>query len=160
VEGLSVVDGVHVLVADDGPSFARAIERARQPDEGARLADAAYEWVATHHESDAVIGRLADTLAKAVTGGAARSRPDDARPRAAPGLDVNDAEDGLVVYQDDTGAVHHLNSSVAAVFVLCNGSFSVTEIAEEIQEAFGLDAAPSDEVARCLAGLRGSGLIG
>ncbi|HEY2833597.1 MAG TPA: PqqD family peptide modification chaperone [Sporichthyaceae bacterium] len=160
VQGLSVVDGVHALVAKDGPSFARAIERARQPDEGARLADAAYEWVAAHHDSDVVIGRLADVLARATVDAArARPGPDDVRPRAAAGLDVNDAEDGLVVYGATTGAVHHLNSTVAAVFVLCNGGLTVTDITEEIQKAFGLDAAPADEVARCLAGLRGSGLV-
>jgi len=77
---------------------------------------------------------------------------DDRRiPRQASSLEVNEAEDGLVVYDPAHEMVHHLNESAALIFDLCDGSRDVAAIARVVGEAFRLDPPPRDET---LAGLR------
>jgi hypothetical protein len=68
----------------------------------------------------------------------------------ADGLDVSESEDGLVIYNERTDRVHHLNSTAALVFQLCDGSRSAGEIADLLQKAFKLDGAPTVEVETCL----------
>src|SRR4051812_18637078 len=40
----------------------------------------------------------------------------DAHPKHAANLEVNEADDGLVVYDPAAGMVHHLNASAAVIF--------------------------------------------
>ena len=75
------------------------------------------------------------------------------------GLDLNEAEDGLIVFDEGTDTVHHLNGTAAVILGLCDGSRDCGAIATELGNAFGLDAAPIDETLRCLADLSGRGLI-
>ena len=44
------------------------------------------------------------------------------KPRATQGLDVNETEDGLVIYTAANDKVHHLNNTAAVIFQLCDGS--------------------------------------
>jgi hypothetical protein len=74
-----------------------------------------------------------------------------ARPRMVAGLEVNEADDGLVVYDPATDMVHHLNASASLIFELCDGSRDPDAIARILGEAYGLSTPPSDEA---LAGLR------
>jgi PqqD family protein of HPr-rel-A system len=75
------------------------------------------------------------------------------RPQASADLEVNEAPDGLVIYDTQTGQVHYLNPSASAVFALCTGDRDAAAIAREMQSVFGLPEPPSAEVAECLEDL-------
>jgi PqqD family protein of HPr-rel-A system len=81
------------------------------------------------------------------------------RPRQAESLEVNEAEDGLVVYDARQDQVHHLNPSAAVIFDLCDGSRSVDEIAAVLADLYGLDAPPVTETQAGLDELATRGLI-
>lgn len=81
-------------------------------------------------------------------------------PLARPGLEVVEAADGYVVYDEDRDRVHRLNRTAAVVFELCTGTNSTADIAVLLQQAFGLDAPPEAETEACVAQLRAEGLIG
>jgi hypothetical protein len=80
-------------------------------------------------------------------------------PRAVDGLDLSETDDGLVVYDDATDTVHHLNRTAAVVFGLCDGTRDAEAIADELGTLFGLEQAPLEETVTCLADLSGKGLI-
>jgi hypothetical protein len=82
------------------------------------------------------------------------------KPRMAEGLDVNETDDGLIIYQESTDRVHHLNPTAAVVFELCDGTRSTDEIAVLVAETFGLGNAPVLETTACLESLAGEKLIG
>jgi hypothetical protein len=81
------------------------------------------------------------------------------RPCTAEGLDVNEAEDGLVVYVPATDTVHHLNKTAGIIFGLCDGTRDSAAIAAELAVLFGLDEPPLDETATCLSGLEAIDLV-
>ena len=87
--------------------------------------------------------------------------PEDStdRPERAAGLEVNEVDDGFVVYQPSPERVHHLNSTAAFVLELSNGERTQAQIAEEMRSIFGLDEAPLDAVAGCVIELRSLGLL-
>jgi PqqD family protein of HPr-rel-A system len=70
----------------------------------------------------------------------------DMNPRKADSLEINEAEDGLVVYDPVHDMVHHLNPSAALIFELCDGTRDADAIAQVLQEAWSLDAPPADDV--------------
>lgn len=74
----------------------------------------------------------------------------NARPRKAGALEINEADDGLVVYDSAHDMVHHLNPTAALIFELSDGTRDIDAIAVILAEAFGLDAPPHDQA---LAGL-------
>jgi hypothetical protein len=80
-------------------------------------------------------------------------------PRLAPGLDVNEATDGLVIYQHDCDRLHYLNQTAAFILECCDGTVCAEELPALMAEAFGLDAAPSDEVGECLTTLLKEGIL-
>ena len=82
-----------------------------------------------------------------------------AHPRAADGLDVNEADDGLVVYVEATETVHHLNRTAAVIFGLCDGTRDASAIAAEVAALFELVEPPLDETLACLADLAASELV-
>ena len=69
----------------------------------------------------------------------------DMNPRKAASLEVNEAEDGLVVYDPQHDMVHHLNPSASLIFDLCDGTRDAEEIARVLAEAWKLQAPPTDE---------------
>jgi coenzyme PQQ synthesis protein D (PqqD) len=73
------------------------------------------------------------------------------RPRIAQGLELNEVEDGLIVYQESTERLHHLNPTAAIVFQLCDGSRDAAEIAIDVAELFGLEHPPTGVVDSCIA---------
>jgi hypothetical protein len=75
----------------------------------------------------------------------------DTNPVKLKTLEVNDAEDGLVVYDPSHDVVHHLNPSAAVIFDLCDGTRDPEEIAGVLAEVYGLQTPPVDEI---LVGLR------
>ncbi len=80
-------------------------------------------------------------------------------PRAVDGLDVTEADDGLVVYVEDTETVHHLNKTAAVIFGLCDGTLDGPAIADELGALFSLETTPLAETLDCLAELERNGLI-
>ncbi len=70
----------------------------------------------------------------------------DANPRRVAGLEINEAEDGLVVYDPAHDMVHHLNPSAAMIFDLCDGSRDLPAIARVLAEAFELVALPLEDI--------------
>jgi hypothetical protein len=78
----------------------------------------------------------------------------------ADGLDVNEVEDGLVIFQESTDTVHHLNHSASAVLALCDGSRDARAIATFLAEAFGLPEPPFEDTVLCLEALTRRGLVG
>lgn len=75
-----------------------------------------------------------------------------ANPIRSDGLEVEEAEDGLVVFDPRADMVHHLNPTAAIIFDLSDGSRDPEEIARMLAQIYELDA-PAREDA--LAGLRG-----
>jgi hypothetical protein len=75
----------------------------------------------------------------------------DTYPRQSEPLELNEADDGLVVYDPAQETVHHLNASAALIFDLCDGTRDAETIARLLAEAYSLDAPPRDEA---LAGLQ------
>lgn len=69
------------------------------------------------------------------------------------------AEDGYVVYQPSRDQVHHLNAAAALILELCTSGHSSDDIAPLVQEAFGLEALPTVEVADVLAMLAAQEII-
>ena len=66
----------------------------------------------------------------------------DARFMKVRNLDINEAPDGYVVYDDARAKVHFMNVTAASILELCDGQTSVGAIYKLIQEAFDLDEAP------------------
>jgi hypothetical protein len=77
---------------------------------------------------------------------AAPSTMTDMNPRKTDSLEINEAEDGLVVYDPVHDMVHHLNPSASLIFDLCDGTRDADEIARVLAEAWSLQDAPTDEV--------------
>ncbi len=69
----------------------------------------------------------------------------DAYPRKADPLEVNEADDGLVVYDPVHDMVHHLNPSASMIFDLCDGTRDAESIALILAEAYDLDTPPRDD---------------
>jgi Coenzyme PQQ synthesis protein D (PqqD) len=86
--------------------------------------------------------------------------PDATRqPQTAIGLDVQEAEDGLVIYVAATDTVHHLNKTAGVIFGLCDGTRDAEAIAAELAALFDLATLPLDETLACLSELVESGLV-
>jgi hypothetical protein len=81
------------------------------------------------------------------------------RPTQADGLEINEVDDGLVLYQPGPGQVHYLNNTAAFVFELCSGDHTVVEIAASMADAFSMPAPPFDTVVQCVQQLRGKGVL-
>ena len=81
-------------------------------------------------------------------------------PTARGDLEVNEVEDGLVVYDTARDRVHYLDVTASVVFSLCTGANDEATMVEQLVAAFGQ---PADEVAAhvaaALARFRTEGLL-
>ncbi len=75
------------------------------------------------------------------------------------GLDVHETEDGLIVFNPATDRVHHLNHTAGAVFVLCDGKKTASQLAQAVGELFGLSEQPTEGVSSALQELVGEGVL-
>jgi hypothetical protein len=82
-----------------------------------------------------------------------------ARPVQADGLEVNEVEDGLVLYQAGPKLVHYLNNTAAFVFELCSGERTVDEIAAFVARSFDMEGLPIAAVVSCVDELREKGVL-
>jgi hypothetical protein len=83
----------------------------------------------------------------------------DACPRPVEGIEVNQVEDGYVIYDPARDRVHYLNHTAVLLLELCNGQLAARELPALLQEAYGLPEPPETEVAECLAKLLEEGLV-
>jgi Coenzyme PQQ synthesis protein D (PqqD) len=81
------------------------------------------------------------------------------RPQIAEGLEIEEVDDGLIVYQESVERVHHLNPTASVVFQLCDGSRDAASIATAVGTLFGLEDPPRDEVDSCLSRFLREGLL-
>jgi coenzyme PQQ synthesis protein D (PqqD) len=75
------------------------------------------------------------------------------------GLEVTHAPDGCVIYDAANEKVHYLNPTAGVVFELCDGVNSTRTIADFLNIAYALDAAPLESVRDCLVSLLDQGLV-
>jgi len=80
------------------------------------------------------------------------------RPKKSDGLEVDEVEDGFVIYQPDRDRVHYLNPTANLILDLCDGSLTATQIAELVAQSFDLAAPPQQDVDEALAKLQAEGL--
>ena len=80
-------------------------------------------------------------------------------PTAREDVEVNEVEDGLVIYDTGRDRVHYLNHTAALVFALCTGANSEAVIAQQVAKAFSLAEGADAEVAEALAVLEREGLL-
>jgi hypothetical protein len=83
----------------------------------------------------------------------------DAYPRRADLLEINEADDGLVIYDPTHDKVHHLNTSASMIFDLCDGTRDVEAIAQVLAEAYDLSAPPREDAVAGLDDLADRELI-
>ncbi len=80
-------------------------------------------------------------------------------PRSADGLDVNEVDDGLVIYDGQSDRVHYLNMTAGVVFSLCDGEHSESQVVALTRETFDGEDLSDTDVAACLAQLRTEGIV-
>ncbi len=83
----------------------------------------------------------------------------DAFPKLADNIEINQVEDGYVIYQPELDRVHYLNKTAVLILEACTGKNAVEAIERVVQEAYSLSEAPKKEVEDCLANLSKEGLI-
>ena len=81
------------------------------------------------------------------------------KPKHIDGLDIEQTEDGYIIYEADKDRVHYLNPTAALILELCNGSNSIDAISELVQEAFHLPEAPEQVVRETITQMTGEGLL-
>jgi hypothetical protein len=81
------------------------------------------------------------------------------RPTKSEGLEIDQVEDGFVVYQQDRARVHYLNPTAKLILELCDGTLTAAQIAGLIEAAFSLPQPPRQEVDDALATLETEGLL-
>jgi len=79
--------------------------------------------------------------------------------KQAEGLEINQVEDGFIIYDPAKDSVHFLNPSAVFVLELCNGRHETAEILTIVREAYGLEETPEKEILDVLTRLRNEGLI-
>ncbi len=75
------------------------------------------------------------------------------------GLEVQVVGNRVLAYEMASNRIHYLNPTAALILELCDGNRSTEELAWLVQEAYGLEQAPVDEVVQGLATLRTSGIV-
>jgi hypothetical protein len=74
-------------------------------------------------------------------------------------IEYTQSDEGCLVYDSLLDRVHFLNLTAWFVLRSCDGQTGRTAMAESLQGAFGLEAAPLEQVDACLSTLREAGLL-
>ncbi len=80
-------------------------------------------------------------------------------PSQAVTVDVDEVDDGLVIFQPHPPQVHYLNNTAALVYVMSTGATSAIEMALGLEQAFDLTATPLAETTGCIDRLVDLGLL-
>lgn len=91
-------------------------------------------------------------------------RTDDTsnRPQVRESLIFRPLDEEWVVYDSDGEKLHVLNRAAAVVWLLCNGELTVSEISNEVAEAFGNQVPTEqleDDVRQTIADFSAKGLL-
>jgi PqqD family protein of HPr-rel-A system len=82
------------------------------------------------------------------------------KPKVRDDLTVVVLDGEAVIYDDETGDLHHLNTTATIVFQLCDGSGTVPELASDIAEVFAFDGAEMQrQVEALVEGFEDAGLL-
>ncbi|MCI0453366.1 MAG: PqqD family protein [Candidatus Dadabacteria bacterium] len=80
-------------------------------------------------------------------------------PKMVDDIEINEVEDGYVIYQKEKDKVHYLNKTAVLILECCTGANSAIQIGKIVQEAYDLPEIPEKEVNDCLNKLYQEGLI-
>ncbi len=74
-------------------------------------------------------------------------------------LEVNEADDGLIVYDPSSDQVHHLNPTASVIFDLCDGTRDTDAIASTLAKVYSLQTPPIPDAIAGLSDLAERGLV-
>lgn len=77
----------------------------------------------------------------------------------AEGLEVHEAQDGLVAFNPATDRVHHMNATSSVLFELCDGTRETGELLALVADLFSLDEPPAAAVEEGLRQLLNEGVL-
>ena len=80
-------------------------------------------------------------------------------PKQTAGLEIDQVEDGFIIYHPARDTVHFLNPSAVVILELCNGKHEVGEIAAIVRKAYGLQDTPEREILDTLIKFLNEGLV-
>jgi hypothetical protein len=80
-------------------------------------------------------------------------------PKLAADIEINQVEDGYVIYQQEKDRVHYLNHTAVIVLESCTGENTVDDIVVIVQDAFKLPDSPEKEVHDCLETMLKEGIV-
>jgi len=80
-------------------------------------------------------------------------------PKKTDDIEINEVDDGYVVYHRDRDRVHYLNHTAALVLEFCTGENDAETMPELLKQAYEMESAPVDEVQECLTKLYDEGLV-
>jgi hypothetical protein len=80
-------------------------------------------------------------------------------PQHIQGLDIEETDEGHIIYEPDKDRVHFLNPTAALILELCTGANSIAGIAELLQEAYNLPEPPAQAVHDVLTQMKDEGLL-
>ena len=80
-------------------------------------------------------------------------------PVRAPGLEIEEAGDGFIVYDESQDRVHYLNHTAALVVELATGDLETKGIANWIARVYALEVPPVEDVEQVIGELRKEQLL-
>jgi len=81
-------------------------------------------------------------------------------PVPSPAVTAYQLDDDLVLYDTRTAEAHVLNLSAAKIWQLCDGSRSISDLADELSRSYALDPARAQaDVDELVSSLQAAGLL-
>lgn len=80
-------------------------------------------------------------------------------PVRAPGLEIEEAGDGFIIYDEARDRIHYLNHTATLVLEACQGELDATGITDLVATLYSLPNAPLEDVDSVLLQLEQEGLI-
>ena len=77
----------------------------------------------------------------------------------AEGIDINEFEDGYVIYRSEKDKIHYLNKKTVLVLQACTGENSASDLVTIVKDAYNLEDTPEKEVSDCLKSIFEEGLV-
>jgi hypothetical protein len=79
--------------------------------------------------------------------------------RQVEGLEVHEADDGLIIFNSRTDKVHHLNHTAGVLYELCLHAQTRANLVENLQSLYQLEYAPLEECEQTLNKLLIEGVL-
>ena len=83
----------------------------------------------------------------------------DENPKKIEGLDLDETDEGYVIYEPGKDRVHYLNPTAALILEFCDGTNTAAGIVALVQQAYGLDESPGEVVRAVLTQMKDEGLL-